>query len=125
MSPTRIVTTLLATAALALLPVLAPAAIASPCAAPCGEVVIVTDCLTAVVNAEGTSTLGSVVWTFVASETDGGATTTVTQTYTGPGATFSVPFTRQSLWYPWYLGGTLYADGVEVASGSDWCPGIH
>ena len=118
---------LLAIALFTLASLLAPSAAANPCAAPCGEVRITTDCLsTAVVSGEGFSTLGNTVWTFTAYEIDGYVQTTEERgPTTGATATFAVTFTRQNTWYPWYLGGTLYANGEPVAQFSDWCPGIR
>lgn len=116
----------LALTLLSLAPLLAPSAAANPCAAPCGEVRIVTDCFSAVVSGEGVSTLGNTVWSFTAYEIDGYVQTTVPRgPTTGSTATFAVPFTRQDTWNPWYLGGTLYANGEVVAQFSTWCPGIH
>ena len=102
----------LATLALALVPSVA----ANPCSAPCGEVVVVFDCVTFTATAEGSSSFMGTQWSFTVREsTNWGWSRTDTQTSTGAAAVFQHSDVRA--WTGYYkVEATLSANGQVLDS---------
>lgn len=103
-------------ATLVMAAVLAPSAAANPCAAPCGSVRVVFDCVTWHVTAEGASTLTNTVWTLrIVESTYGWQRVTNLGPQTGPAAAFQHNGIAAFTGGYYEVAATLYANGDPVA----------